>query len=334
MCAAAPCRRSIPPQLDRRWSLHLRRSPNRGRRQQPVIWVNQVVGTTHVVNNETGDHIACNAFGKPIPPFHPGVSGVANTKERLELELKVRPARARRPAQGRKPASLVFVAWPADVPCVCGMVAGREMGEVAAEKGAAEATAAGAGAAAGARVNHRPIRWEDAGRDRPAPEQGIYTGPGSQQPMRPPTTPEAPPARTGLPSGWAGRAYRSGGDAGCGGALTPAHRRRPRSLRTAQVSEGEGAIAAAVSRARGEADSPCGVLVEMSTQPRLPASEALTRSPTPRHPLHPSTDPANTARGRCEGHAYDGLLSVAGCSFLIYPSRRCDSRRWRRRGTR
>ena len=70
--------------------------------------MNQVVGTTHVVNNETGDHIACNAFGKPIPPFHPGVSGVANTKERLELELKVRPARARRPAQGRKPASLVF----------------------------------------------------------------------------------------------------------------------------------------------------------------------------------------------------------------------------------
>ena len=112
--------------------------------------------------------------------------------------------------------------------------------------------------------------------------------------------------RTGLPSGWAGRACRSGGEAGCGGALTPAQRRRPRLLRTAQVSEGEGAIAAAVSRARGEADSPCGVLVEMSTQPRLPASEALTRSPTPRHPLHPSTDPANTARGRCEGHAYDG----------------------------
>ena len=156
----------------------------------------------------------------------------------------------------------------------------------------------------------------------------------SQQPMRPPTTPEAPPARTGLPSGWAGRAYRSGADAGCGGALPPAHRRRPRSFRTAQVSEGEGAIAAAVSRARGEADSPCGVLVEMSTQPRLPAYEALTRSPTPRHPLLPSTDPANTARGRCEGHAYDGLLSMAGCSFLIYPSRRCDSRRWRRRGTR
>ena len=224
------------PQLDRRWSLHLRRSPNRGRRQQPVIWVNQVVGTTHVVNNETGDHIACNAFGKPIPPFHPGVSGVANTKERLELELKVRPARARRPVQGRKPASLVFVAWPADVPCVCGMVAGREMGEVAAEEGAAEATAAGAGAAAGARVNHRPIRWEDAGRDRPAPEQGIYTGPGSQQPMRHP--PEASPAIGH--SHWA--ALRLGG--AClslgrrsglrrPGALTPAHRRRPRSLRTA-----------------------------------------------------------------------------------------------------
>jgi hypothetical protein len=213
----------------------LRRSPNRGRRQQPVIWVNQVVGTTHVVNNETGDHIACNAFGKPIPPFHPGVSGVANTKERLELELKVRPARTRRPVEGRKPvpASLVFVAWPANVPCVCGTVAGREMGEVAAEEGATEATAAGAGAAAGARVNRRPIRWEDAGRDRPAPEQGIHTGPSSQQPMRPATTPEAPPARTGLPSGWAGRPCRSGGEAGCGGALAPAHRRRPRSLRTA-----------------------------------------------------------------------------------------------------
>ena len=182
------------PQLDRRWSLHLRRSPNRGRRQQPVIWVNQVVGTTHVVNNETGDHIACNAFGKPIPPFHPGVSGVANTKERLELELKVRPARARRPVQGRKPASLVFVAWPADVPCVCGMVAGREMGEVAAEEGAAEATAAGAGAAAGARVNHRPIRWEDAGRDRPAPEQAFTRALARSSPCGHPPAQRPPPA--------------------------------------------------------------------------------------------------------------------------------------------
>ena len=80
-----------------------------------------------MVNNETGDHIACNAFGKPIPPFHPGVSGVANTKERLELELKVRPARARRPVQGRKRACLAclrrvglltclaFAAWWQDV---------------------------------------------------------------------------------------------------------------------------------------------------------------------------------------------------------------------------
>ena len=197
------------PQLDRRWSLHLRRSPNRGRRQQPVIWVNQVVGTTHVVNNETGDHIACNAFGKPIPPFHPGVSGVANTKERLELELKVRPARARRPVQGRKPASLVFVAWPADVPCVCGMVAGREMGEVAAEEGAAEATAAGAGAAAGARVNHRPIRWEDAGRDRPAPEQAFTralarSSPCGHPPRQPPTNwhGAAPKTREERPAVW------------------------------------------------------------------------------------------------------------------------------------
>jgi hypothetical protein len=70
------------------------RSPNSGRRQQPVIWENQVIGTTHVVNNETGDHIACDAFGKPNPPFFPGVTGVASTKERKKLELKVRPARA------------------------------------------------------------------------------------------------------------------------------------------------------------------------------------------------------------------------------------------------
>ena len=101
-----------------------------------------------------------------------------------------RPARDGPPRVGSLPR--LSSAWPADVPCVCGMVAGREMGEVAAEEGAAEATAAGAGAAAGARVNHRPIRWEDAGRDRPAPEQGIYTGPGWQQPMRHP--PEASPA--------------------------------------------------------------------------------------------------------------------------------------------
>ena len=77
---------------------HLCRSPS-GRKQQPVIWENQVIGTTHVVNNETGDHIACDAFGKPNPPFHPGVTGVATTKERKKLELKVRPARARRPGE-------------------------------------------------------------------------------------------------------------------------------------------------------------------------------------------------------------------------------------------
>ena len=53
-----------------------------------------MIGTTHVVNNETGDHIACDAFGKPNPPFFPGVTGVASTKERKKLELKVRPARA------------------------------------------------------------------------------------------------------------------------------------------------------------------------------------------------------------------------------------------------
>ena len=56
-----------------------------------MIWENQVVGTQHVVNNATGDHIACDAFGKPILPFHPGVTGVASTKERTSLELKVRP---------------------------------------------------------------------------------------------------------------------------------------------------------------------------------------------------------------------------------------------------
>ena len=63
-------------------------SPTKGRQQQPVIWENQTVGSYHVVNNENGDHIACDAFGKPIPPFHPGVTGVASTKERLSLELK------------------------------------------------------------------------------------------------------------------------------------------------------------------------------------------------------------------------------------------------------
>ena len=230
--------------------------------------------------------------------------------------------------------------WSADVPCVCGMVAGREMGEVAAEEGAAEATAAGAGAAAGARVNHRPIRWEDAGRDRPAPEQAFTRALARSSPCGhpPPQRPRQLSAtRTGLPSGWAGRACRSGGEAGCGGALTPAQRRRPRLLRTAQVSEGEGAIAAAVSRARGEADSPCGVLVEMSTQPRLPAYEALTRSPTPRHP--PPTPKHRPSQHRKGADARAMLtmvmFSMAGCSFSsIYLTRRCDSRRWRRRGTR
>ena len=66
------------------------RSPTSKRQQQPVIWENQVVGRFHVVNNETGDHIACDPFGKPTPPFHPGITGVADTKERLSLQLKVR----------------------------------------------------------------------------------------------------------------------------------------------------------------------------------------------------------------------------------------------------
>ena len=47
-----------------------------------------MASTQHIVNNETGDHIPCDAFGKAIPPFHPGITGVADTKERLSLELK------------------------------------------------------------------------------------------------------------------------------------------------------------------------------------------------------------------------------------------------------
>ena len=104
--------RANPPKSHRPANPLLCRSPNSVRRQQPVIWENQVASTQHVVNNETGDHIACDAFGKPVPPFHPGVTGVASTKERKKLELKVhRPARARRPDQGRS--------WVS--PRVCGM---------------------------------------------------------------------------------------------------------------------------------------------------------------------------------------------------------------------
>lgn len=41
-----------------------------------------------MVNNETGDHIPCTATGKPILPFHPGITGVASTKKRMGLKLK------------------------------------------------------------------------------------------------------------------------------------------------------------------------------------------------------------------------------------------------------
>lgn len=58
-------------------------------RRKPVVWENLVQGSFYVVNNETGDRVKSDRFGKPIPQFYPDISGVATTKLRMSLNLKV-----------------------------------------------------------------------------------------------------------------------------------------------------------------------------------------------------------------------------------------------------
>lgn len=54
-----------------------------------MVWQNMVDGTYYAINNDTGDRVPCDRLGKPIPQFHRNISGVASTKMRLSLNLKV-----------------------------------------------------------------------------------------------------------------------------------------------------------------------------------------------------------------------------------------------------
>ena len=54
----------------------------------PYAWQDLVTGRYHSVNNETGEHVPCDALGNSLPQFHHNVSGVASTKSRMALRLK------------------------------------------------------------------------------------------------------------------------------------------------------------------------------------------------------------------------------------------------------
>ena len=57
--------------------------------RKPVVWQNLIDGTYYAINNHTGDRVPCDRLGRPIPQFHRGISGVASTKMRMSLNLKV-----------------------------------------------------------------------------------------------------------------------------------------------------------------------------------------------------------------------------------------------------
>ena len=66
-----------------------RRSVATQEQRKPVVWENQVDGTYYAINNSTGDRVPCDVHGRPIAQFHKGISGVASTKKRMSLHLKV-----------------------------------------------------------------------------------------------------------------------------------------------------------------------------------------------------------------------------------------------------
>ena len=63
--------------------------------RKPVVWEDLSSGTFHAVNNETGEHVPCDRDGRALPRFHLDVSGIASTKERMSLRLKVHSTRRR-----------------------------------------------------------------------------------------------------------------------------------------------------------------------------------------------------------------------------------------------
>ena len=60
--------------------------------RKPVVWEDLTTGKFHAVNNETGEKVACDRNGRPLPEFHNNISGIASTKERKTIRLKVRVA--------------------------------------------------------------------------------------------------------------------------------------------------------------------------------------------------------------------------------------------------
>jgi hypothetical protein len=66
--------------------------------RKPVVWVDLASGKFHAVNNETGEEVPTDRDGRPVPQFHHNISGVASTKTRLNLRLKVSHLAPRRRA--------------------------------------------------------------------------------------------------------------------------------------------------------------------------------------------------------------------------------------------
>ena len=50
--------------------------------KKPVVWEDLATGKSWMVNNQTGEHVACTADGAPLTFYKPGVSGKATTSMR------------------------------------------------------------------------------------------------------------------------------------------------------------------------------------------------------------------------------------------------------------
>lgn len=58
-------------------------------RREAYVWEDMVTGKHFFVNNENGDHVACDRGGNVLPICRVGVSGVADTKARM-LDFKTK----------------------------------------------------------------------------------------------------------------------------------------------------------------------------------------------------------------------------------------------------
>lgn len=98
---------------------------------RPYIYQDMNTGRFYMVNNHTGEKVPCEADGKRIRDFLPGISGIAKTKDRAQLvskdiawqksltEALPHPAPHSRSLTARPPATDVHGGSMAEMRSVC-----------------------------------------------------------------------------------------------------------------------------------------------------------------------------------------------------------------------